>query len=243
MKRIIKNTPPAQFEQWKIDFRSGSEQPLETLYLSETMTGNKLWELFPSAKLADENKIDGFFDYSKEELRTELLKEQGYICCYCNQKIQDSDTVLEHFKPKGLYLHLTFDYQNILASCQGEQKKPKPREVHCDARRLEGEELPFSPLDTDCERHFDFTIDGQILPLSPQAETFVNKLGLDITKLDDIRASYIKDYVYENPFSKEFVSVDKAKQKIEELKQMQHASFVPFCIAIIKVLEREILNI
>ena len=73
------------------------------------VTGTELW-----------NTLRGS---TKKKLREALLEDQGYICCYCGKRIKDDDnTRIEHLKPKSNHKHLTFDYANLLASCQGATK-------------------------------------------------------------------------------------------------------------------------
>jgi len=182
---------------------------------------------------------EGVAYFSKKELRTSIIEEQGSICCYCNQSVENNSTsILEHFHPKGLekYKNQTFDYQNILISCNGGQRDPRPRDLHCDANRNEGEELLLSPLQEDIEDHFDFTVDGQILSLTEDA------------KEERLRESAIRSYIYENPFEEnilnlKFISKEAASKEIKRLQLQNKKRFEPFCMAIIKVLENEILNI
>jgi uncharacterized protein (TIGR02646 family) len=80
-------------------------------------------------------------------IRQQLLKEQGYICCYCQQLIsfvetQSPNMRVEHFKPKNNkdFKELEVDYLNLLAACLGYTKE----ETHCDQRKL-GKELKDIP--------------------------------------------------------------------------------------------------
>jgi len=60
-----------------------------------------------------------------EKIKEKLIKEQGYICCYCGSRIKEGgNTRIEHLLPKSKeeYKNLTFDYGNLLASCQGGTK-------------------------------------------------------------------------------------------------------------------------
>jgi uncharacterized protein (TIGR02646 family) len=59
----------------------------------------------------------------KKKLKKHILdNEQFGLCCYCEKEITiDSDSShIEHVKPKSLDLSsLTFDYDNLLVSCEG----------------------------------------------------------------------------------------------------------------------------
>jgi TIGR02646 family protein len=242
MKKIEKQPSPIEFENWKANFRSNSGKTLEEIYNTE-MRGNQLWGMFPSRVPEDKKELGG---YSKQELRRELLSEQGFICCYCNNVVAEKTSIIEHFYPKGLDNRQTFEYNNLLISCQGAQKDPKPRDLHCDANRKEGETLSLSPISSNykCIDYFEFTEDGQILGLNDEADDTINKLGLNIDKLVDKRKSYIKDALYENPLDdyrdRIYISKETAMQEIAKLKEKRNGKFEPFCSAIIKVLEDEI---
>lgn len=81
------------------------------------VTGKEMWQY-----LDDNKTIDGTANnpYSKEELKQSLIEEQGHICCYCGQAIEnDNWSVIEHLNPKTANLCKTYDYTNLLASCDG----------------------------------------------------------------------------------------------------------------------------
>lgn len=239
MKRIQKQKTPLAFETWKQTYQAKNGNTLQDLYEQSDMTGKKLWGALGTSK--NEARI-----YSKAELKQALLDEQKQICCYCNQAITFEKATIEHFKPKGnpLYFELAYDYDNLLASCDGFATEPKPRDICCNVRRLESELLPLNPVYETIEQHFDFTVDGQIVGLTADGKETIRQLGLDIGKLDDLRAAYINDYLYENPFAEMpvYISKEEALIRIEALKEAIDGHLTPFCIAIIKVLEREILN-
>ena len=52
----------------------------------------------------------------KDELRSNLLKEQGYICCYCMKRIQEptpKHMKIEHFKCQENNKNFQLTYSNI----------------------------------------------------------------------------------------------------------------------------------
>ena len=240
MKHIKKQKIPLAFEAWRRAYRAKNGNTLQDLYEQSDMTGKKLWGALGTSK--NEVRI-----YSKAELKQVLLEEQRHICCYCNRDITFEKATIEHYKPKGnpLYFALAYDYDNLFASCDGFATEPKPRDICCNVRRLESELLPLNPLHEAVEQHFDFTVDGQIIGLTDDGQEMIRQLGLDIDTLDDLRATYINDFLYENPFSeiRVYISQEEALSRIKALKQPIDRRFEPFCMAIIKVLEREILNV
>ena len=74
MKGIFKNPEPQSFTDWKAQ-------------------ENEDWK--PTFNI--------FQNPEKREVRYNLVTEQGYICCYCCSRIEDSykSTVIEHFIPQS----------------------------------------------------------------------------------------------------------------------------------------------
>lgn len=91
-----------------------------------------------------------------------LMAEQGYICCYCERRLTNDDSHIEHFRPQSDPTVDPLDFGNLLCSCQNQLKKGEPR--HCG--NLKGEwfdrDLLVSPLIPGCEDRFAFTGDGEI---------------------------------------------------------------------------------
>jgi uncharacterized protein (TIGR02646 family) len=145
----------------------------------------------------------------KQAVKTELMQEQGYLCCYCECRIDADDSHIEHFRPQSRVDVDPLDFGNLLCSCQNQLQKGVPR--HCG--NLKGywfiQELLVSPFDPGCESRFAFTGDGGIKPMDDTdigaAET-IKRLGLDLPKLNAMRASAIE------PFLEESLSADELQQ-------------------------------
>jgi uncharacterized protein (TIGR02646 family) len=245
MKHIDKKEIPENFKDWKENWRARNDNnvKLEDLYAQDGMTGDRLWRTLANPKHTStgEKRL-----YSKSELKEDLIEEQGFICCYCNREITLDDATIEHFKEKGKQenFHLAFDYENLILSCDGYEKIPRPRDTCCNISRIENEGLPLSPLQNNIENYFDFTIDGQIIGKTNEGQDVVKKLGLNISKLEALRKSAIRAILYENPFAEilEFRTKEEALKEKERLQQLENDKFEPFCTAITKVLENEIIN-
>ena len=79
-------------------------------------------ELIEKLKVATEKSEVWNDDYKeKRKLKEYLLKnEQNYLCAYCEAKVTLDVSHIEHIKPKSLdYNNLTFDYSNLIVSCNG----------------------------------------------------------------------------------------------------------------------------
>ena len=164
MKRIVKDDEPLDFAGWKGE---------------DKMAHRPNWNRVPRPV--------------RESNHGSLLREQGYICCYCESEISKNDNHVEHFRPRKFKEH-QLDYENLHCSCQRKTAKGEPR--HCG--HLKGrwfdEALLISPLDEDCERRFRYTANGDIFPRMDGdvgAETTIGRLGLDLPKLRDFRSAAI----------------------------------------------------
>ncbi|PAX52396.1 retron system putative HNH endonuclease [Brunnivagina elsteri] len=130
----------------------------------------------------------------KEDVYQSLLREQGYICCYCGINISRRNCHVEHFRPKSKYQDLTFTYTNLIASCQGEDEVRPTKPVHCGHKKTNwfDDDLMISPLNPQCVNYFRYSGSGDILPTNDvemqiAAKTTIDILALNIDKLRKMR--------------------------------------------------------
>ena len=171
MKYIVKQGEPQNFTEWKL-------------------LANEEWQ--PTY-----NDLSGG---TKKAVKSKLMTEQGHLCCYCERRLTESDSHIEHFRPQSDPAVDPLDFNNMICSCQNQLKKGEPR--HCG--NLKGDwfdpHLLISPLDPGCEKRFSYTGDGRIRPTEdndPAAAETINKLGLDISKLNSLRANAIEPFLDE----------------------------------------------
>ena len=144
--------------------------------------------------------------YTKKAVKDALMAEQGAICCYCEQRLTDDNSHIEHFMPQSDQAVDPLDFGNLLCSCQNQLKKGEPR--HCGNLKDDwfDPDLLVSPFDPGCEDRFAFTGDGLIKPAAGHdqaASETITRLGLSIPKLNDMRAKVIE------PFLDESLSTDE----------------------------------
>lgn len=161
----------------------------------------------------------------KKAVKTALMQEQGYLCCYCERQLSDADSHIEHFKPQHLADVDPLEYSNLLCSCQNRLDKGVPR--HCgnlkdgwfDAHLL------VSPMSADCEARFSYTADGRIHPGQDDAAALatIENLGLDIPKLISLRSAAI------SPFLDEDLSNEELSRFVDGyLRKDAEGHFAPF---------------
>ena len=162
----------------------------------------------------------------KTAVKQALMREQGYICCYCEQALTDRDSHIEHLVPQSCSLESDLDYGNLLCSCQSQPIKDKP--LHCGHAKGSwyDPDLLVSPLDPGCETRFGYEADGSILPDDPNhqgAKETIRKLSLDAANLRAMRAQAIA------PFLDEQISPEDVHRFVASYLQLDaNGKFKPF---------------
>lgn len=133
----------------------------------------------------------------KRALRHALIAEQGGVCAYCESRLLEADSHIDHVRPQHDPQCDPLDYSNMVCSCQNNLPPKEPR--HCGMRKDAwfDEALLVSPLDASCAGRFVFTGDGRILPNAddPAAAETIDRLGLDITKLRSLRKAVFDGFL------------------------------------------------
>lgn len=236
MKHIVKEKSPLEFEDWKI-----KNQLTESDLASKKKLDNdkaEIWKKF-TKKTAVRNKVKEY-----------LLIEQGFICCYCQQRVElNEKTTIEHFEARKKYPSKMFNYENIFACCDGGQgertKQENKTEIipkYCGHAK-ENETLSINPLDDNCESHFRYSFnfdfddpEVQIEDLSPEAKDAIQKLNLDIQKLRSARGKAIVELIYDE--NNEIISDEEIEILFSIIKQKsEDKKFRPFCVVLEHVLQ------
>jgi uncharacterized protein (TIGR02646 family) len=172
MKHIVKREEPEEFITWKL-------------------LSNDDWQ--PTFR-----NIPGEM---KNVLRYALMAEQGGICCYCERRLSAEDSHIEHLRPQSDPMVDPLDFGNLLCSCQNQIRRGAPR--HCGTLKDDWNEpeMMVSPLDPNCERRFAYYGDGVIRAAIADdrgALMTIEKLGLAISRLNDLRARVIEPFLDED---------------------------------------------
>jgi uncharacterized protein (TIGR02646 family) len=232
MKYIEKQASPQAFEQWK----ESKKNRQEDLAKIKDLTSEKLKIRWDNLK----SKADIF-----KLLRESLLKEQGYLCCYCQQPIRlELKTIaLEHLIARSIDCTLLFEYTNLLASCLGGKKEEteETNPKYCNQGRGHSH-LDITPLQKDCETHFDYfqiedANEWQIKVVG-QTEIAINVialLNLNTPKLCRLRGETLSPFL-------ENLTVDEANTILNKLRNeinnTLNQPLRPFIQILIKLLEK-----
>lgn len=98
----------------------------------------------------------------KNDIKQQLIEEQGYICAYCMKRIKKDDTsTIEHYIPrngKNGNPDKQLDYNNLLAVCDGNRGS---KNLTCDASK--GSDLiTVNPLSETSVQQIKYKSDGTI---------------------------------------------------------------------------------
>lgn len=79
----------------------------------------------------------------KDQIREFLLKEQGYLCAYCMQRIHSHAMKIEHWHCQTKYPSEQLSYRNMLGVCKGNEGQA-PSNQTCDTRKRD-QDIDFNP--------------------------------------------------------------------------------------------------
>lgn len=203
----------------------------------------------PASLLAHRKNSHANYDnYSeKDDLRDSLVQEQGYICCYCMQRISPNaeKMKIEHRQAQKKYPKLQLDYQNILASCKGNDGRAKHLPRHCDTSKGE-KEITINPADKskNCETLIKYKSNGRIYSDDP----IINKELDDILNLNTYElVNYRKEII--DKVKQELINIKGKKEKwsdsdiktnIQKYESKKNGKYSPFCQIVIYFLKKRI---
>lgn len=129
-------------------------------------------------------------DYTHaDDLRGDLLRDQGHICCYCMQRIALRSMKIEHWASQSEHPDRTVDWDNLLGACPGGDGE-RDAIRHCDTSRGETS-LTVNPLDRArrCEQLIRYLPNGEILSKDPAVQLDIQEtLNLNNERLKPKRA-------------------------------------------------------
>lgn len=127
----------------------------------------------------------------RQKLREFNIEQQHGLCAYCCREIDLHNSLNEHIKPRGLgkYSNQSMDYTNIVASCDKEGKE----EATCSAHKKNDYDEKFvSPLDSDCEKYFEYYPNGEVVSDSDKGKYTIDLLNLNSYRLRQARAARLR---------------------------------------------------
>ena len=128
----------------------------------------------------------------RHKLRDYNIEQQHGLCAYCCRKISIDNSLNEHIKPRGCseYSKFSMDYDNIVSCC--DKREDDSTCSHHKGNEYD-ERLFVSPLNEECESHFQYAPNGQVFSSSKEGQYTIDLLNLNSYKLQRARAAHIKN--------------------------------------------------
>jgi uncharacterized protein (TIGR02646 family) len=140
-------------------------------------------------------------DCPKDEIREQLLGEQGHLCAYCMQRISsDFDEngehlmKIEHWQSQSEHDDAQLDYRNMIGVCLGNKGQP-PKNQTCDNKRG-NHELKYNPANPAhrIESHIQYLGNGRIKSKDDAFDTQLNNvLNLNYHRLIKNRMAVVEE--------------------------------------------------
>lgn len=180
----------------------------------------------------------------KDDLRKSLLKEQGYICCYCMSRIKSDEMKIEHWHPQTKYTSRQLDYRNLLGACMGNQGA-RPQNQHCDTRKGDSE-ITINPIEGDknCENLIKYRPDGKIYSDDVSINHDLNEtlnLNLDFLKKNRSDALFIVIRKLDEKFSNKTWAKITVQKEIDKLNTKDENGFYDvYCQFVVSYLKSKL---
>ncbi len=129
------------------------------------------------AEWSEKCKTPGFGKYEPiPELRSALIKEQGYICAYCMRRIPVDDpneketSKIEHIHSRTEYPNLQLDFSNMVICCPGNIGN----NAHCDKSKAH-KSISFDIFKPQLEESISYeSRNGKIKSSNPDWDKEIN---------------------------------------------------------------------
>lgn len=189
------------------------------------------------------------------DLRANLLSEQGHICCYCMkripQKIEKDGTIsyemkVEHFRCQDNHPTLQLSYSNLLGACRGNEGNPKKLQT-CDTKKG-NIDISINPTLTNpnCETQIKYLANGEIHSDDPIIEKELTEvLNLNMQTLVDGRREVFETVQkkVENESKKIADGNIRTKYFEQELHwwhTLEGGKYKPYCMVAVYYLRKKI---
>jgi len=199
------------------------------------------YRLSPSATYDGPN-----FTPVKEAIRISLLEEQGYICAYCMQRIQDNrlKTKIEHWQSQSGFPEFQLDYRNFLAVCDGRQGDSY-KNTHCDTHRG-NDPLKYNPSSsrTPINTLLKYSSSGRVTSDEPLMEKDIATLNLNQIRMIGNRLevlSVLADYLNKDSNSRTKPELRKLLFKWES--RDSNNMLKPYCGVAIFIIKKKMTRI
>ena len=212
----------------------------------------------PRSLIEHRAKKGGFDGVPKDEIREQLLAEQGCICCYCMKRIPQKlkqEEVEKHFpsckiehvlsRAEDKHPELQLNYQNMLLACNGNHGQPKQVQT-CDTFKGD-EDFHFNPaLTRSIEELIKYKADGEIYsdhkPLNNELIKVLNLNTFDLKRIRGGRYKFYKELIEREGKNRQGKEIQKRffESEKQRLLTTQEGKFDEYCMVGVYLLNKKL---
>ena len=175
-----------------------------------------------------------------ESLRKQLLEEQGYICCYCMDRIDCNNSKIEHFKPQTKYRELQIDYKNLFIACGGGEGLESKKQF-CDTKKGE-KELKYINLLSNIEKDIKYLKSSKEITIASDNKYIDNELNsilnLNVSILSKSRRQKYNEVIKKLKAKK--YNISYVKRVLNYFKKKHNGKFEPYCEMVVYFLTKKL---
>ncbi|SCC68923.1 retron system putative HNH endonuclease [Bacillus wiedmannii] len=199
-------------------------------------------ESAPESLVFHKKQLQATYDSyrEKDDVRTSLLQEQGFICCYCMSRIEKGNMKIEHWLPQSKHPDRTLDYKIMLGVCLGFQKRPYHQQC-CDSHR-QNEELIINPTNQVMVDTIKYSGGGEISSENADIDNDLNKtLNLNTEILKGNRKATLQAVIKSIGKRHDAWNVADIKRAIKFYsKKDKDGAYVPYCQVALYFLQKRL---
>lgn len=157
--------------------------------------------------------------YGHPEIRATLYTISHNKCFYCERKLQERESEVDHYIEIAVERSSSFNWENLFLSCDNCNKK-----IQHDVIPVEHALNPFLHTDAQIEEHITFS--DEIIRMknhSEIGENTIKKFRLD--KLEHIRLQYFKAFANEYMYVSDQARADGREFTEEEKESLRSYSY------------------
>jgi uncharacterized protein (TIGR02646 family) len=211
----------------------------------EIIKGNEPTSLTAYRMQPDADYDGPHFTPVKNDIREQMLREQGATCAYCMQRISLKNMKVEHWEPQkhaNSSVTSRLSYQNLLGCCKGNEGEG-PNDQTCDTKKANSF-LKYSPARAEhrISSRCDYSGDGRVGSKDIEFDLQLNQvLNLNYTKLVARRRAAIDSVREKLNLKKGTRTKDEIRKLIDSVSLVNDkCAYQPFYGVMIKYLKSKL---
>lgn len=161
----------------------------------------------------------------RRRLREYILQEQGNCCAYTEVRLEsEGNCHIDHYKTRNLFPEKTFEFDNLLVSCNSEEYAAKHKDKQIKFKSNYDELI--NPVEESPSEYIEFAFTGDVLSLkeSEKGENTISVFNLNGKSILERRKAVVMNVVS----MRSFLSEDELVIAIGEFETMVRQLYKDF---------------